>query len=201
MTIPHHPRSQPLRPSELTPEQAQVYEHIIGGPRGGGPRLFDLTDTEGRLNGPFNAMLLAPGLGDALQELGARVRYRTSLSDRIREMAILAVATHWKSDFERYAHEAIGRAAGLTEHEIHALRDLLALRPEDPHESAALDLVRSLLVDGDLDDDAWSAVRGELSEVEVFELTTLVGYYVSLALLMRVFRVGLPAVDVNSVDS
>ncbi|MFL6118333.1 carboxymuconolactone decarboxylase family protein [Actinophytocola sp.] len=186
------PRLQPLRPSELTPEQAEVYERIVGGPRGGGPRLFDLTDAEGRLNGPFNAMLLAPALGDALQELGARVRYRTSLPDRIREMAILAVATRWRSDFERYAHEAIGRAAGLTEDEIRALREESAPRPEDPHEAAALDLVRSLLVGGDLDDDAWSAARAELSEVEVFELTTLVGYYVSLALLMRVFRVGLP---------
>jgi 4-carboxymuconolactone decarboxylase len=185
-------RLVPLDPSQLTPDQAELYDHITGGPRASGPRLFDMTDPQGRLNGPFNAMLLAPRLGDALQGLGAGVRYGTSLPDRVREMAILAVATHWDSPFERYAHEAVGRAAGLTEYEIVALRDLPALHPEDPHETAALDLTRALLVTDDLDDQAWAAARSVLSEAEIFELTTLVGYYSALALIMRVFRTDAP---------
>ncbi len=185
-------RLVPLQPSELSPEQAEVYDHIAGGTRARGPRLFEMTDHEGRLNGPFNAMLLAPQLGDALQGLGEKVRYTTSLSDRVRELAILAVATHWESAFERYAHEAVGRAAGLTEEEIMALRDLPSLQPADPREAAALDLTRSLLAEADLDDDAWAAARAVLTETEIFELTVLVGYYATLALVMRVFRIGSP---------
>jgi 4-carboxymuconolactone decarboxylase len=181
-----------VHPNDLTPEQAVVYGHIVGGPRASGPRLFAMTDDEGRLNGPFNAMLVAPAVGDALQALGAAVRYGTSLSDRIREMAILAVATHWDSAFERYAHEAVGRAVGLAEDEILALRELGALQPADPHEAAALDVVRALLVAADLDDAAYAAVRRELREAELVELTTVVGYYGTLALLLRVFRTGTP---------
>lgn len=110
-----------LTPDELDLDQRPLYDAITGGPRAGGPQLFALTDTEGRLNGPFNAMLFAPGVGAALQELGSAIRYRTSLSGRIRELAILAVAAHWDSAFERYAHEPIGRAAGLTDAEIAAV--------------------------------------------------------------------------------
>lgn len=186
------PRLSPLRPDDLTLEQREVYEHIAGGPRAAGPQVFEMTTAEGALNGPFNAMLLAPRLGDALQRLGAGVRYGTSLSDRIREMAILAVATHWDSAFERYAHEAVGRVSGLSEEEVLALRDLPQLQPEDPHEAAALDVARALLVHADLDDAAYRGAREQLDDAELFELTTLVGYYATLALIMRVFRTGSP---------
>lgn len=186
------PRIHPFHPRELTPEQRQVYDRIAGGPRARGRQLFALTDAEGRLHGPFNAMLSSPMLGDALQALGSAVRYGTSLSDRIREMAILADAAAWESDFERYAHEAVGRAAGLSDDELAAMRDLGSLQPTDPREAAALDVVRALLRRCDLDDHEWSSAREVLGEDELFELTTLVGYYSTLALLLRTQRIGAP---------
>lgn len=69
-----------------------------------GPRAaessFVLTDAEGRLEGPFNTMLLNPELGQSLQSVGSVIRYRTSLTDREREIAILAVAAERHSDYE-----------------------------------------------------------------------------------------------------
>lgn len=186
------PRVHPLHPSELSAEQRAVYDRIAGGPRASGPQLFALTDDQGRLNGPFNAMLLSPALGDALQSLGSAVRYDTSLTDRIREMAILAVATAWGSDFERYAHEAVGKAAGLTEEEVQALRDLHSLQPADPREAMSLDVVRALLQRADLSDEEWAQAQETLGESGIFELTTLVGYYSTLALLLRTQRIGAP---------
>jgi hypothetical protein len=50
--------------------QRAVYDAITGGPRAAG-RAFRLTGDDGSLEGPFNAMLLHPPLGNALQELGA----------------------------------------------------------------------------------------------------------------------------------
>ena len=90
-----------------------MYRAIAGGPRASGP--FPLTDEKGHLRGPFNAMLLSPPVGLTLQAVGASVRYNTVLTDRVREMAILVVAAHWGSDFERESHEAVGRACGLIE--------------------------------------------------------------------------------------
>jgi len=40
-----------------------------------------------------------------------------------------------------------------------------------------------------------------LSEVEVVELLTLVGYYATLALQLRILRIARPGVDAASVDS
>nr|BFE70573.1 hypothetical protein GCM10020092_038740 [Actinoplanes digitatis] len=74
----------------------------------GGPQLFRLVGADGGLEGPFNAFLLQPRLGLALQALGAAVRYETGLADRAREIAILVVSAASDSAFERYAHEAVG---------------------------------------------------------------------------------------------
>ena len=105
-------------PEELDDTQREVYEAIVGGHRTLDRQHFRVIDAQGRLEGPFNAMLFAPAVGLALQHLGAAVRYFTSLSDRIRETAILQVARHHRSDFEWYAHERVGIASGLNRSEI-----------------------------------------------------------------------------------
>lgn len=184
--LPHY------SPADLDAAQQDLYDAIVGGPRAAGPRLFPLTDAEGRLHGPFNAMLAAPPVGQALQQLGAAIRYETSLSGRVLEMAILAVAAHWDSAFERYAHEPVGRAAGLTAAEIEALRSGGVPELADEPERAALGLVTAMLRDGDVDDMTYAGAVSVIGDRAAFELATLVGYYATLALQLRVFRVGLP---------
>jgi 4-carboxymuconolactone decarboxylase len=179
-------------PDDLDDEQRLLYDAITGGPRATGPRLFALTDDQGRLEGPFNAMLASPPVGSALQALGGAVRFGTELSDRIREMAILAVATKWDSPFERYAHEAVGRHVGLTETELDHLRAGTVPDLTDENEATALAVVTALLNVEDLDDSDFIRATKVLGERQVFELTTLVGYYATLALQLRVYRVAAP---------
>jgi 4-carboxymuconolactone decarboxylase len=183
----------PILPlAELNAQQRDVYHRIVHGPRSTGPRLSSLAGPDGGLIGPFNAMLYAPTVGEALQALGAAVRYGTSLTDRARELAILAVAHLWDSAFERRAHEAIGRSVGLGEDVIEALRAGGEPALDDPTERVVLDVARALLTRGDLDDEAFAGAREALGLPALVELSTLVGYYGTLALQMRIFRVGLP---------
>src|SRR5206468_2268852 len=163
-----------------------------------GPQLFRLADADGRLEGPFNAFLLQPRLGSALQALGASVRYGTGLDDRCREIAILVVAAHWRCDFEWYAHEAVGRAAGLGDAELAALREgrHAELAGSD---SVVARTAAALVARGDLDDAEYAEAVGHLGPSGLFELLTLVGYYATLALQLRVFRV--PAPDSPAPDS
>ena len=180
-----------LAPSALDDEQRALYDAITGGRRAQGPQVFRLADPEGRLEGPFNAFLLQPRLGAALQAIGSAVRYETSLSDRAREIAILVVSVHWESAFEWYAHEAVGRNVGLTDDELEAL----GKRRYDAFTGDEQVIARTthLLVDErDLDDDAYAEALAVLGEPGLFELLTLVGYYAALALQLRVLRVPAP---------
>ena len=180
-----------LSPGGLDDEQRQLYDAIAGGPRSQGPQAFPLLDDNGALEGPFNAFLLQPRLGQPLQALGSAVRYQTSLTDRAREIAILVVADHWESAFEWYAHAAVGRLTGLSEDELAALRageyDGL-----DEVERLVAATTRQLAATGDLDDPSYAAAVATLGEAGLFELLTLTGYYAALALQLRVFRVSAP---------
>lgn len=182
-----------FHPPRLDAAQGALYERIVGGPRSSGPATFALTDDEGQLEGPFNAMLINPQIGDALQELGAAIRYRSTLSPRQREIAILTVAVLRSSDFEWYAHELVGLAAGLTGQEIDALRDRRAAETFSDAERAAQEFTRALIVDRDVDDVLFAQTSEVLGGiVPVFELITLAGYYDLLSLSLRVWRTALP---------
>jgi 4-carboxymuconolactone decarboxylase len=178
---------------EMTTEQRELYRDILGGPRGQGPRAIQLSSGAGGLAGPFNAMLYAPPVGHALQELGVAIRFRTQLAPRVREMAILVVAQAWDSAYERTSHEPIGREAGLTEAEIEALRAGADPGFTDKEEQVAYSVVRALAgLDADtadLDDEQYDTAVAALGEPALVELSTLVGYYATLALQLRIFRV------------
>jgi len=184
-----------LSKAELDEEQLNLHRLITEGPRTSGPQLVELQDAHGALNGPFGVMLHAPSIGGPLQELGAAVRFRTRMTDRAREIAILTVATATGSEFERYAHELIGQAAGLTEPELAALRDG-SFTSTDPTETAAYAVCRRLL---DIDprepwrDEEYEAAADTLGRESLIELTVLVGYYRTLAQLMHVFAIKAPA--------
>jgi 4-carboxymuconolactone decarboxylase len=179
-------RLRPLRPDELDAEQRAVYDALVDPP--GRVRL----DPDGSLQGPFDAMLRAPRSGAALQSVGAALRYRSALPERVRELATLLVAAHHRSAFEWYAHAPLAAAAGLSDALVEAVRTGGSVEPDDPAERAAAVAVPQLLTSGDVDDDAWAAAVETLGEAGAVELTTLVGYYSLLALQMRVLRVPLP---------
>jgi AhpD family alkylhydroperoxidase len=187
-----HGRLPWFAPEDLAAGARALYDTITGGPRAQGPRAFPLTDDDGRLNGPFNAMLVSPDVGTALQELGAAIRYRTSLEPRAREIAILEVSVLRRCSFEWYAHERVGRQAGLTDAEIEALHASRDVPTFTTGEALVRELVRTLVRERDLDDRAFAAAGEALGERVLMDLIALVGYYDLLALSLRVWRTPLP---------
>lgn len=181
-----------LSPDALREDQRQVYDAVVGGPRGEQPS-FCVVDDAGCLLGPYNAMLHSPAVGMPLQDLGAALRFRTEFTRREREIAILLVAARWRSEYEWYAHQRAGRDAGLSESELEAIRvgdePLLA----DIRERVIYRAVVALLQAGDLDDAIYTKTVSTLGHAKLIDLVTLVGYYITLALQLRVFRVGVPA--------
>jgi 4-carboxymuconolactone decarboxylase len=190
----HHERVRlpDLRPEDLDPEQRALYDDIVGGPRSTGPQHFALITADRALTGPFGVMVHEPVLGRPLQELGSAIRYATGLTDRVREIAILAVAAATGSAFEQHAHERVGRAVGLTDVELVALAEG-RFTTDDAVEASAYALCRRLLDDRSrLTVEEYADLAGVLGTTTITELVVLVGYYRTLAQLLDVFDVGVP---------
>lgn len=187
-------RLTPLPPDQLTAQQRAVYDGITGGDRLKGTQHFPVVAPDGSLNGPFGIMVHVPGVGGALQELGAAIRYRTSLTARVREIGILLVASKLSSEFEWWAHERVARAVGLDDAELAELQQG-GFSSTDPVEQAAADLSVSLLDNTGVTDEQYARYHDVLGVQAVVELTSLVGYYRTLAQLMAVFDIGVPADD------
>jgi 4-carboxymuconolactone decarboxylase len=184
-----------LHPDELGTDQRQVYEAIAGGRRAAEPQHFLLCHTDGSLTGPFNALVHAPGVGGRVSALGESIRFDTSLTDREREIAILAVAVVREAAYEWYAHERVGRAVGLTDDEIDAVRHGAAPGEAGEREVAVHSVAAALAAGRWLDDEVYLEAVDRLGERALVELAVLVGYYGLLATLLDAFAVGVPEGD------
>lgn len=179
-------------PADLDAAQRALYDAITGGPRAGQAGTVPMTDDAGRLVGPFAVMLLSPAVGNAMQQVGAAIRFGTSLSDRQRELAILAVAGELRCDFERLAHEPAARAAGLSPEQVDAALSGRVPAGTDEEEAVVLRLARAMTATRALSDEDYRGGIAVLGRERLAELTWLVGYYSALALALAVFRPVLP---------
>lgn len=186
-------RVEPYDPEQLTPAQRELYDELCSGPRANPGRPGGPVDAAGHLTGPFNAMLHSPAVGGPLQRLGAALRYESELDDVVRELVILLVAGHADSAFERAAHQRIARDLGVDEATLAALdrAQVPDAFGEDVHPTAApaLRLAERLLTNRLPDDAEFAALRAELGDSGIFEVSTLVGYYQTIANQLALFAV------------
>lgn len=179
-----------LDPADMDAAQRSVYEAVAGGPRADGP--FRTTDEQGHLLGPFNALLYAPAVGEVLQRLGSVLRFEGTLPARTRELVVCAVAGHWDSDYEWYAHSRVALTVGVTPEELGAVSRGQAPAGLSPAEDAALRLAFALLRDGRVDGVVHADVTAHHGHPGVVELCVLVGYYQTLAGLLAAMDVPAP---------
>ena len=175
---------------DLDAEQKVLWDYILNGPRGGS--LIGLGESLKCLPGPFNPWMQIPSFGKLAAEMGERLRFRSVLPGKLRELAILTAGVHWKAEFEFWAHARVARAEGLPDSIIDALQAGTAVPYEDDLQrlvhAAAKDLVetgrpRSQLPEELADALGWPAV---------VELVALVGFYCMVSFTLNAFDVALP---------
>lgn len=172
-------RFRPLEYAELDDAQRTMVANILAGPRTA-------------LGGPFNVLLRSPELGDLAQALGAYARYDSSLSDTLRELAIIMTARHWTAEFEWYAHKNAALAAGLDPATVEAIR--AGRRPErmQDDEAALYQFVDELLRTHRVSDATFAAAVAALGERGVVDTIGTVGYYSMVSMLLNVDEYPLP---------
>ena len=103
-----------LDPASLTDSQKAVYDRLRATMiRWADQSGFQGMTDQGRLIGPFNPVMLSPGIAPAFLDLQDAEQSNTTLSERVRQVVILAVGAVWRADYKLYAHAAVGRKAGL----------------------------------------------------------------------------------------
>ncbi len=176
------PRLVLIDEPRMNDAQRTLLEAIRLGPRGASvtPR------------GPFAVWMHAPDFGHLAQALGGHCRYKTSLSPRLSEFAILFTARLWRAQYEWYAHAPIAEKAGVT---LRTIEDLRLGRPPKSapkDERAIYDFVQELYKTRRVSDKTFARVRAILGEAATVEFVGILGYYVLISMILNVFRMAPP---------
>jgi 4-carboxymuconolactone decarboxylase len=179
------PRVAILREEQLNPPQRALIDAMRSGPRGKSLPI----------RGPFAAFLHAPAFGDLAQRLGAHCRYKTTVSPRLSEFAILCVARLWRAQFEWYAHEPIALKAGVSPKTVRDLKAGRVPKSAAKDERAIYDFVQELHKTRRVSDRTYKRVRAFLKDEAMVELVGVLGYYSLVAMTLNVFQMLPPPED------
>lgn len=172
-------RFKPLTYDEMTPAQRTMIEHLLSGERGG-------------TGGPFNVLLRSPEMGDAAQQLGAAVRFHSSLPRRLNEYAILITGRHWNAQYEWYAHKRLALQAGLGQDVIDALAAGRGPAATHVEETIVWNFAHELLTTTGVSDANFKAMVDRFGERGVVDLIGVMGWYHLVSMALNVDRYPLP---------
>jgi 4-carboxymuconolactone decarboxylase len=176
-----------LRYETIDATQRALWDKLLRPPRGRG-----VVSGEGLLQGPYNAMVTAPAVGERLADLGEQLRFHTSLAPRLTELAIVTVAVHYRAEVEWWAHSRLALEAGVSEDVIERIG---AGNPEEfePRiDWLVSSVARQLTTTGRIDPGLYAEVRESLGETALVELVSLIGFYVIISFVLNGFDVPLP---------
>jgi 4-carboxymuconolactone decarboxylase len=118
--------------------------------------------------------------------LGGSILGDQRLDPALRELAILHVAQATGAEYEWVQHVPLARAAGVRDEQVMAVeRGELAAACFDRRECLVLRCAAEALRDDRASSEAFDALVVELSAQEAIELLLAVGYYRTLATIMR----------------
>ena len=172
-------RFKPLTATDFSAEQKTLVDHLLSGER----RTTD---------GPFNVLLRSPQMGDLAQQLGAYLRFHTSVPRKLNELAIIITARHWNAQYEWFAHRRYAIEAGVSPE----ITDAIAAgkRPQSlkPDEEAVYNFCTELIDTKQVNDKTFDAAKATLGERGVVDLIALLGYYDLVSMILNVDRYPLP---------
>jgi 4-carboxymuconolactone decarboxylase len=158
---------------EASAPQLETFDHIAA--------------SRGKMIRPFAAMLHRPEIARAAADLGAVIRYQSTLSDHDRELVICTTAVERDCPFEWDSHSPIAREAGVAEATLESIRT--GSEVADTDDAVLVDFVRELSRTGKVSEAGFERARDRLGEDGTVELAAIVGYYTMLAVFMNACEV------------
>ena len=162
---------------------------------------FQSTTDGGQLIGPFNSVLLSPGITPAFLDLQDAEQAQTSLSDRERQVVILAVGAVWRSEYELYAHTAVAARVGLPASAIQAL--VSGEVPDDltTQERLAARFARALSTSHCIEAGLYRDAQAAFGQQGLVDIVYLAGCYHIVCGLLNAFEVPAPVAPAQAGPS
>ena len=173
------PRITLPAPEAMDQDQRRVYDKIVSGRRG-------------KIQGPLRAALHNAELADRWQALGELLRYQTTLTPRLSELAILVTARACRSPFEWYAHRLEAERVGIEPAIVEAILHDAVPPGLSEDDSAVYEHALELNRLRSVTDATYAKTLARFGERAVVELTALVGYYTMVAMTLNAHEIPLP---------
>src|SRR5450631_601439 len=149
----------------------------------------EIRKTRGNVSHVLRSLGHAPQGLRAFAAYGEYARYRTSLSGRVRELAILALARGNQYAWTHHAPFALKE--GVTQAELDQLNAGTLAKSLSGAECAAIAYAREFAQGGNVSDATFARVRAEYDERGVTDITLLCGYFIALASVINALRIEL----------
>src|SRR3954468_16261311 len=149
----------------------------------------EIYKTRGTVSHVLRSLGHAPQGLRAFAAYGEYVRYRSSLTGRVRELAILGLARGNQYAWTHHAPFALKE--GVTQAELDQLNAGALASTLSGSERAAIGYAREFAQGGNVSDATFALLRKEFDERGVTDLTLLCGYFIALASVINALRIEL----------
>ncbi len=185
MDLPHRTSAPRIQPLEVADWDPALREQMLG------KRPAEMGEAEAPVFNIFKTLANHPKLAGRFARWGDQVLFRSSLSPRDRELAILRTGWLCRAPYEWHHHVAIGlEHAGMSEADIELAR-AGPLAGSDAPDDVLLRAVDELVGDHFISDVTWKALAARLSETQLVDLVFAVGQYTMVSMALNSFGVQL----------
>ena len=161
---------------ELNSEQLDIYKEIINGPRG-------------NVLGPIRVWLNNPNFAKYAQAVGKYVRYESSLSPALSELAIITTGRCWSSQFEWEQHAPLAEKNGIKKEYINKIAN--GIRPifKNSDEQIIYDFAAEVNIKKNVSDKVYDRAYDLLGLNAVIDIVAICGYYNLISMTINVFKI------------
>ncbi len=170
-------RLAPIARNQMTELQSKLHDRISA------------QRTGGQVGGPFAVMLHAPNICDPVSQFIDQLMSDSPLPHKLKEVTILTIAQAYQAPYEWVVHERRARRFGLNDGIIKALKTGEKPNFSDPTEKLIYDITKEMLDQRQLSDKLYKQAEETLGKEPLVEFIVLLGFYISVAVLLVSFNV------------
>jgi 4-carboxymuconolactone decarboxylase len=168
-----------INPKKYTAAQTAAAKAIVSGPRG-------------EVRGPFLMLMHNPKALEAVQQMGAFLRFGGKLDGRLRELVILVTGRIWTAQYEWYAHAPIAIKEGLDPAIVDAIAKKKRPRFKNKDERIVYNFTTELHTKRKVGKAAFNAAKKLLGNDGIVELIVLCGHYSTISMVLNSFEMSVP---------